>query len=513
MNKINSKFKLNHLGRVLSLKDGIVRIKGLDAVKSNELLLFSSGVYGLALNIEQYSVGAIIFGDERLIVAKDYVFMTRRLPEINASLNLLGRIVDGLGHPIDGKGKIEGYKNKSWSVLIERKAPGIIKRERVRQALETGIKVIDSLVPIGRGQRELILGDRQTGKTSLALDAIIHQYQSFKENLKNKKEKIDMVLSVYVAIGQRLSTVARVADILEKKGCLKFTTIVSATAADPMGLQYLAPYTGCAIAEYFMYQGVDTLIVYDDLSKHAAIYRQISLLLGRAPGREAYPGDVFYLHSRLLERSAKLAEPGGSLTALPIVETVEGDVSAYIPTNVISITDGQIYLDSTYFSKGIRPAINPGLSVSRVGSAAQNKIMKRIAGSLKLELAQFREVEEFTKFGSSLDEATLSLLARGERLVTLLIQPNLAPISIEKQILVILAGVSGLLDNVELSKLRDWEESLFNFVDKTKIFDDGFWFDKDKFDLNVLIAFLDSFTEAFFIAEDEIVEESDDGEF
>jgi len=490
------KYKLSNIGRVLSLKDGIVRIKGMEGVQSNELLVFSTGVFGLALNIEQHSIGAILFGDERLLVAKDYVYMTGKLPQLKVSLNLLGRIVDGLGNPIDGLGKIE-EEVKSWDVLIERKAPGIIKRERVRQALETGIKVIDSLVPIGRGQRELILGDRQTGKTSLAIDAIIHQYQSFKENLKNKKARVDMVLSVYVAIGQRLSTVARVVDILEKKGCLIFTTIVSATAASPMGLQYMAPYTGCAIAEYFMDQGVDTLIVYDDLSKHAAIYRQISLLLGRAPGREAYPGDVFYLHSRLLERSAKLVGPGGSLTALPIVETVEGDVSAYIPTNVISITDGQIYLDSVYFSKGIRPAINPGLSVSRVGSAAQNKIMKKIAGSLKLELAQFREVEEFTKFGSSLDEATLSLLARGERLVTILIQSNLNPISMEKQILVILAGVSGLLDNVEVSKLRDWEHKLFNFIDKSKIFKEGFWFDLQKFDLKVLISFLEAFIELY----------------
>lgn len=477
-------WKMNDVGRIETIKDGIVRIKGLADVKANEMLKIGGGIYCLAINIEKENVGALIFGRDRSVVAKQYVYRTGHVISIETGWAFLGRVVDALGNPIDGKGKIE-QKQKFWRRSIERKAPGIIKRERIKEGLETGIKVIDSLVPIGRGQRELILGDRQTGKTSLGLDSILHQVLSFKKGIKDKiLSKIDLVICIYVAIGQRLSTIARICDVLEKKGCLAYTIIVSAPASSPIGFQYIAPYTGCTIAEYFSENlDLDVLIIYDDLSKHAAVYRQMSLLLGRAPGREAYPGDVFYLHSRLLERAAKLKTyqhlyketdetnkpnfklltfKGGSITALPIVETVEGDVSAYIPTNVISITDGQIYLDVTYFSKGIRPAINPGLSVSRVGSAAQNKILKKIAGSLKLELAQFREVEEFTRFGSSLDEATLRLLARGERLVALLVQPALNPMPVEYQILSIYAGVKGFLDNIPVH-LIDFYEQLLHF--------------------------------------------------
>lgn len=481
---------MGDVGRIETIKDGIVRIKGLANVKANEMLRIGGGIYCLAINIERESIGGLIFGRDRSVVAKQYVYRTGHVISIETGWAYLGRVVDALGNPIDGKGKIK-QKQRFWRRSIERKAPGIIKRERIKEGLETGIKVIDSLVPIGRGQRELILGDRQTGKTSLGLDSILHQVLTFKKSIKDKiLSKIDLVICIYVAIGQRLSTIARICDVLERKGCLAYTIVVSAPASSPIGFQYIAPYTGCTIAEYFSeVLDLDVLIIYDDLSKHAAVYRQMSLLLGRAPGREAYPGDVFYLHSRLLERAAKLKTyqhvyieegenqnyklltfKGGSITALPIVETVEGDVSAYIPTNVISITDGQIYLDVTYFSKGIRPAINPGLSVSRVGSAAQNKVLKSIAGSLKLELAQFREVEEFTRFGSSLDEATLRLLARGERLVALLVQPALNPMPVEFQILSIYAGVKGFLDNIPVDMIDFYEQLLHFCVKESGLF-------------------------------------------
>lgn len=508
---------MGDVGRIESIKDGIVRIKGLANVKANEMLRIGGGIYCLAINIERDSIGGLIFGRDRSVVAKQYVYRTGHVISVETGWAFLGRVVDALGNPIDGKGRIK-QKQRLWRRSIERKAPGIIKRERIKQGLETGIKVIDSLVPIGRGQRELILGDRQTGKTSLGLDSMLHQVLSFKKSIKNKiLSKIDLVICIYVAIGQRLSTIARICDVLEKKGCLAYTIIVSAPASSPIGFQYIAPYTGCTLAEYFSeILDLDVLIIYDDLSKHAAVYRQMSLLLGRAPGREAYPGDVFYLHSRLLERAAKLKNyqhifknkkgklkllkfKGGSITALPIVETVEGDVSAYIPTNVISITDGQIYLDVTYFSKGIRPAINPGLSVSRVGSAAQNKILKKIAGSLKLELAQFREVEEFTRFGSSLDEATLRLLARGERLVALLVQPALNPMPVEYQILSIYAGVRGFLDKIPVNLIDFYEQLLHFCVEESGLFNvEPFLNFKNKLNEPILKNFLHCFN-AYFI--------------
>jgi len=460
-------------GVVVSVSDSIARISGLVNVQANEMLVFESGIKGMALNLEEDVIGAVLFGDDRLVKVGDEVSRTRKIMSVPTGFSLLGRVVDALGNPIDGKGPLSkpAYKKLKADIRnVEEKAPGIITRKSVHESLETGLKVVDSLIPIGKGQRELIIGDRKTGKTSIAIDTIINQKNNFESDQTNDIR--NRVYCIYVAIGQKRSSVARIAKILEEKGCLSYTTIVAATASDPVALQYLAPYSGCAMGEFFRDSGLHSLIVYDDLSKHAVAYRQMSLLLRRPPGREAYPGDVFYLHSRLLERAAKLSENmySGSLTALPIIETIEGDVSAYIPTNVISITDGQIYLESLLFRKGIRPAVHPGLSVSRVGSAAQNKIMKAVSGSLKLELAQYREVEQFSKFGSSIDEATQNLLNKGERLVELLKQPQFSPLPAYKQIISLFAGINGYLNSISVNKVGDYEKKLFEFIDNSVIF-------------------------------------------
>jgi F-type H+-transporting ATPase subunit alpha len=450
-------------GKVLSVGDGIARVDGLSAVKAGELVKFSSGVLGMALNLENNNVGVVIFGNDRLVSEGDTVEGTSSIIDIPVGETLLGRVVDALGAPIDGKGSLGTDIERA---RIEVKAPGIILRKSVHEPVQTGIKAIDSLLPIGRGQRELIIGDRQTGKTAIAIDTIINQKRGFETGNE------DGIYCVYVAIGQKRSTVAQIVASLEKFGALSYTCIVAATASDPAPLQFLAPYAGCAIGEYFRDNGMHALIIYDDLSKQAVSYRQMSLLLRRPPGREAYPGDVFYLHSRLLERAAKMADSvgAGSLTALPIVETQAGDVSAYIPTNVISITDGQIFLETELFYRGVRPAINAGLSVSRVGSAAQVKTMKRISGSLKLELAQFREMAAFAKFGSDLDEATQRLLNRGNRLTELLKQPQFSPLPITQIILLIFAGVNGYLDNLQIAEVQRFERELFRFVDNSPIF-------------------------------------------
>jgi proton translocating ATP synthase F1 alpha subunit len=450
-------------GKVLSVGDGIARVQGLSEVKAGELVEFSSGVLGMALNLENDNVGVVIFGNDRLVSEEDEVKGTSSIIDISVGFGLLGRVVDALGVPIDGKDPLGTNVQRA---RIEVKAPGIIVRKSVHEPVQTGIKAIDSLLPIGRGQRELIIGDRQTGKTAIAIDTIINQQRGFTDGGNHG------VYCVYVAIGQKRSTVAQIVSALDKFGALSYTCIVAATASDPAPLQFLAPYAGCAIGEYFRDNGMHALIIYDDLSKQAVSYRQMSLLLRRPPGREAYPGDVFYLHSRLLERAAKMADSvgAGSLTALPIVETQAGDVSAYIPTNVISITDGQIFLETELFYRGIRPAINAGLSVSRVGSAAQVKTMKRISGSLKLELAQFREMAAFSKFGSDLDEATQRLLNRGNRLTELLKQPQFAPLPIGKVILLIFAGVNGYLDTIKVSEIQRFETELLRFVDNSEVF-------------------------------------------
>jgi len=452
-----------HSGKVLSVGDGIARVSGLDQVQAGELVEFSSGVLGMALNLENDNVGVVILGNDRLVSENDEVKGTSSIMEIAVGAGLLGRVLDAIGAPIDGKGSLGSNLHKA---RIEAKAPGIIVRKSVHEPVQTGIKAIDSLLPIGRGQRELIIGDRQTGKTAIAIDTIINQKRGF----NNGNE--EGVYCVYVAIGQKRSTVAQIVPSLEKFGALAYTCIVAATASDPAPLQFLAPYAGCAIGEYFRDNGKHALIIYDDLSKQAVSYRQMSLLLRRPPGREAYPGDVFYLHSRLLERAAKMADSvgAGSLTALPIVETQAGDVSAYIPTNVISITDGQIFLETELFYRGIRPAINAGLSVSRVGSAAQVKTLKRISGSLKLELAQFREMAAFAKFGSDLDETTQRLLNRGNRLTELLKQKQFAPLPIGKVILLIFAGVNGYLDGIKVSEIQRFETELFRYVDNSNLF-------------------------------------------
>jgi proton translocating ATP synthase F1 alpha subunit len=452
-----------HSGKVLSVGDGIARVSGLDQVQAGELVEFSSGVLGMALNLENDNVGVVILGNDRLVSENDEVKGTSSIMEIAVGAGLLGRVLDAIGAPIDGKGSLGSNLHKA---RIEAKAPGIIVRKSVHEPVQTGIKAIDSLLPIGRGQRELIIGDRQTGKTAIAIDTIINQKRGF----NNGNE--EGVYCVYVAIGQKRSTVAQIVSSLEKFGALAYTCIVAATASDPAPLQFLAPYAGCAIGEYFRDNGKHALIIYDDLSKQAVSYRQMSLLLRRPPGREAYPGDVFYLHSRLLERAAKMADSvgAGSLTALPIVETQAGDVSAYIPTNVISITDGQIFLETELFYRGIRPAINAGLSVSRVGSAAQVKTLKRISGSLKLELAQFREMAAFAKFGSDLDETTQRLLNRGNRLTELLKQKQFAPLPIGKVILLIFAGVNGYLDGIKVSEIQRFETELFRYVDNSNLF-------------------------------------------
>ena len=452
--KFGDKTEVTEVGKVLSVGDGIARIYGLDNVQAGEMVEFADGSKGMALNLESDNVGVVIFGDDRAIKEGDTVKRTGSIVDVPVGKELLGRVVDGLGNPIDGKGALDkGLKRNR----VEVKAPGIIPRKSVSEPVQTGLKAIDSLIPIGRGQRELIIGDRQTGKTAVAIDTIINQ----KEINQSGDEK-QKLYCIYVAIGQKRSTVAQIVKTLEDAGAMEYTTIVSATASDPAPLQFLAPYTGCTIGEYFRDNGMHALIIYDDLSKQAVAYRQMSLLLRRPPGRQAYPGDVFYLHSRLLERAAKLNDEngGGSLTALPIIETQAGDVSAYIPTNVISITDGQIFLETELFNQGIRPAVNVGLSVSRVGSAAQTKAMKKVAGSIKLELAQYREMAAFAQFGSDLDASTQRLLNRGSKLTELLKQKQYSPMSVAEQVICVFCGVKGYLDDVDLKDINEFENKI-----------------------------------------------------
>ncbi|XP_062867458.1 ATP synthase subunit alpha, mitochondrial [Trichomycterus rosablanca] len=453
----DTKADLEETGRVLSIGDGIARVYGLRNVQAEEMVEFSSGLKGMSLNLEPDNVGVVVFGNDKLIKEGDIVKRTGAIVDVPVGEELLGRVVDALGNAIDGKGPL-GSKQRRRVGL---KAPGIIPRISVREPMQTGIKAVDSLVPIGRGQRELIIGDRQTGKTAIAVDTIINQ-KRFNDSTDEKKK----LYCIYVAIGQKRSTVAQLVKRLTDADAMKYTIVVSATASDAAPLQYLAPYSGCSMGEYFRDNGKHALIIYDDLSKQAVAYRQMSLLLRRPPGREAYPGDVFYLHSRLLERAAKMNDNfgGGSLTALPVIETQAGDVSAYIPTNVISITDGQIFLETELFYKGIRPAINVGLSVSRVGSAAQTRAMKQVAGTMKLELAQYREVAAFAQFGSDLDAATQQLLNRGVRLTELLKQGQYAPMAIEEQVTVIYAGVRGHLDKMEPSKITKFEKAFLQHV-------------------------------------------------
>ncbi|TRY76544.1 hypothetical protein TCAL_11398 [Tigriopus californicus] len=455
------KSNLEETGRVLSIGDGIARVYGLKNIQAEEMVEFSSGLKGMALNLEPDNVGVVVFGNDKLIKEGDVVKRTGAIVDVPVGNELLGRVVDALGNPIDGAGPI----NASGRQRVGVKAPGIIPRQSVKEPMQTGIKAVDSLVPIGRGQRELIIGDRQTGKTAVAIDAIINQ-KRFNDAGEDKKK----LFCIYVAIGQKRSTVAQIVKRLTDADAMKYSIVVSATASDAAPLQYLAPYSGCAMGEFFRDNGMHALIIFDDLSKQAVAYRQMSLLLRRPPGREAYPGDVFYLHSRLLERAAKMSDTqgGGSLTALPIIETQAGDVSAYIPTNVISITDGQIFLETELFYKGIRPAINVGLSVSRVGSAAQTKSMKQVAGSMKLELAQYREVAAFAQFGSDLDAATQQLLNRGVRLTELLKQGQYVPMAIEEQVAVIYCGVRGFLDKVDPAKITDFEKKFMEHVKATQ---------------------------------------------
>ena len=452
--KYGDKAEVTEVGQVLSVGDGIARVYGLDNVQAGEMVEFSDGSKGMALNLESDNVGVVIFGDDKNIKEGDIVKRTGSIVDVPVGKELLGRVVDGLANPIDGKGALDkGLKRNR----VEVKAPGIIPRRSVSEPVQTGLKAIDCLIPIGRGQRELIIGDRQTGKTAVAIDTIINQ----KEINQSGDEK-QKLYCIYVAIGQKRSTVAQILKTLEDAGAMEYTTIVSATASDPAPLQFLAPYTGCTIGEYFRDNGMHALIIYDDLSKQAVAYRQMSLLLRRPPGREAYPGDVFYLHSRLLERAAKLNDEngGGSLTALPIIETQAGDVSAYIPTNVISITDGQIFLETELFNQGIRPAVNVGLSVSRVGSAAQTKAMKKVAGSIKLELAQYREMAAFAQFGSDLDASTQKLLNRGSKLTELLKQKQYSPMSVAEQVVSVFCGVKGYLDDIELKDISEFENKI-----------------------------------------------------
>jgi F-type H+-transporting ATPase subunit alpha len=441
---------VQEIGSVMSVGDGIARISGLEKAMSGELIEFPGNIYGMVLNLEESNVGVVIFGEDYLIKEGDIAKRTGKIVEVPVGEDLMGRVVDGLGQPIDEGGPIKSVESR----MVDIKAPGIVLRKPVTEPLQTGIKAIDSMIPIGRGQRELIIGDRQTGKTAVAIDTILNQ------------KGLD-VYCIYVAIGQKQSTVAQIVEKLKEHGAMEYTVVVAATASSPAPLQFLAPYSGCTIGEYFRDNGKHALVVYDDLSKHAVAYRQLSLLLRRPPGREAYPGDVFYLHSRLLERAAKLSDDagGGSLTALPIIETQAGDVSAYIPTNVISITDGQIFLETDLFYSGIRPAINVGLSVSRVGGAAQVKAMKSVAGTLRLELAQFRELAAFAQFGSDLDPATQAQLARGERLVEILKQGQYEPLPVEKQIFIIYAATNGFLDDLPTAVLGRFEEELDSFID------------------------------------------------
>jgi len=443
--------EVSEVGKVLSVGDGIARVYGLDNVQAGELVEFPGGVKGMALNLEADNVGVVIFGEDRGIREGDTVKRTGTIVDVPVGKGLLGRVVDALGNPIDGKGPIEAAERRR----VEVKAPGIIPRKSVHEPMQSGLKAIDSLVPVGRGQRELIIGDRQTGKTAVAIDTIINQRGINKSDDESKK-----LYCIYVAVGQKRSTVAQIVKKLEESGALEYTIVVAATASEPAPLQFLAPYAGCTMGEFFRDNGMHAVIIYDDLSKQAVAYRQMSLLLRRPPGREAYPGDVFYLHSRLLERAAKMNDENGagSLTALPIIETQAGDVSAYIPTNVISITDGQIFLETELFYQGIRPAINVGLSVSRVGSAAQVKAMKQVAGSIKLELAQYREMAAFAQFGSDLDAATQKLLNRGARLTELLKQDQYSPMPVEEQVVSIFAGVNGYLDAIPVADVTRFEE-------------------------------------------------------
>lgn len=441
--------EVEEVGTVLEARDGIAIVHGIRGVMANEMLEFPHGIFGLALNLEEDNVGVVIMGDYLKIQEGDIVKRTGRIAEVPVGDGLLGRVVNPLGQPMDGKGPInpDGYRPIEWL------APGVVQRQPVKEPLQTGLKAVDSMIPIGRGQRELIIGDRRTGKTAIALDTIINQ-------------KDTGVICVYVAIGGKASTVAQVVETLERHDAMSYTIIVVAPASDPAPLQYIAPYAGCAMAEHYLYNGKHTLVVYDDLSKQAQAYRQMSLLLRRPPGREAYPGDVFYLHSRLLERACKLSDElgGGSLTALPVIETLAGDVSAYIPTNVISITDGQIFLESDLFYSGVRPAINVGISVSRVGGNAQTKAMKQVAGRLRLDLAQFRELEAFAQFGSELDKATQAQLARGQRMVEILKQDQYQPMAMADQVIALFAGVRGFLDDIDVPKIKDFEQGLLEVV-------------------------------------------------
>nr|QGN75150.1 ATP synthase F1 subunit alpha [Chlorella vulgaris] len=485
-----SKINIDEIGRVLSVGDGIARIYGLNKIQAGEMVEFGSGVRGMALNLENDNVGVVLFGSDNAINEGDIVKRTGTIVDVPVGKGTLGRVVDALGNPIDGKGPLKDVTRRRAEV----KAPGIIARQSVHEPMQTGLKAVDSLVPIGRGQRELIIGDRQTGKTAIAIDAIINQ-----KGVNAGKDESKKLYCVYVAVGQKRSTVAQIVKILSDAGALDYSIIVAATASDPAPLQFLAPYSGCAMGEYFRDNGMHALIIYDDLSKQSVAYRQMSLLLRRPPGREAFPGDVFYLHSRLLERAAKMSngEGGGSLTALPVIETQAGDVSAYIPTNVISITDGQIFLETELFYKGIRPAINVGLSVSRVGSAAQVKAMKQVAGTLKLELAQYREVAAFAQFGSDLDAATQYLLNRGARLTEVLKQGQFQPMSIENQIVVLYAATRGYLDKMkvsdiprfELAVLQEISPEVLNSIREKRVLSD---------ELNTqLKKFFDSFTDKF----------------
>ena len=450
--------EISEVGQVLSVGDGIARIYGLDKVQAGEMVEFPGGIKGMTLNLEEDNVGVVIFGDDHTIREGDTVKRTGEIVDVPIGKELLGRVVDALGNPVDGKGPI----NASERNLIEVKAPGIIPRKSVHEPMQTGIKAIDSLIPIGRGQRELIIGDRQTGKTAIIVDTILNQ-KKLNDAAANDSEKL---FCVYVAIGQKRSSVAQIVKTLEEKGALEYTIVVAATASEPAPIQFLAPYTGCTMGEYFRDRGMHAVIFYDDLTKQAVAYRQMSLLLRRPPGREAYPGDVFYLHSRLLERAAKMSDENGagSLTALPVIETQANDVSAYIPTNVISITDGQIFLETDLFYKGVRPAVNVGLSVSRVGSAAQAKAMKQVAGSIKLELAQYREMEAFAQFASDLDASTQQLLARGARLIEVLKQPQFSPYSMEEQVVSLFSGVNGFLDKVKIQDVVRFEQMLLDNI-------------------------------------------------
>ena len=455
LQKYQVELDVSEVGEVLMVGDGVARVSGLENVMSAELVELPNGVFGMALNLEEDNVGLVLFGESRLVKEGDLAKRTGRVVEVPVGPEMLGRVVNPLGQPIDGKGPI----NAKESLPVERKALGVMARQPVKEPLQTGIKAIDSMIPIGRGQRELIIGDRQTGKTAIAVDAIINQ--------KYTHDTDSPVYCIYVAIGQKASTVASIVSELEANGAMEYTTVVTSNASEAAPLQFIAPYAGCAMGEYFRDNGKHALIIYDDLSKQAVAYRQMSLVLRRPPGREAFPGDVFYLHSRLLERASKLSDAlgGGSLTALPIIETQEGDVAAYIPTNVISITDGQIYLENNLFNSGIRPAIDVGLSVSRVGGNAQITAMKKVAGTLRLDLAQFRELEAFAKFGSDLDKATLAQLTRGERMVEILKQNQYVPMDVEHQIAIIYAGSQGILDDIPNEKIGKFEKGLMDHLD------------------------------------------------